>query len=293
MSGYLIKISTVVIFLIFFLPSLLFADLQTYDDEYDDAAGTPVAMSDASGEVVWRADYMPFGEEHEITGNVKNKNRFIGKEKDEETDLYYFGARYLEARTGRFIKPDPVGIREADLLNPQRLNRYSYSLNNPYRYVDPDGNIPIPLIIGAMWAITEFGLSAYDAYDTAGTVLSPKTSLKEKGVAAGLFAVGMVAPGGGYSKLDDILRTVKATRPLNKMGHAMKHLQEFQKIDPKLKAEDVAKILEHVKNTGAVKATKHGGKLYEGTVEIGKKKVKLKVVESSGGTIKTGFPETK
>jgi RHS repeat-associated protein len=106
---------------------------------HTDAAGTPVAMSDASGEVVWRADYMPFGEEHEITGNVKNKNRFIGKEKDEETDLYYFGARYLDASTGRFIKPDPVGIREADLLNPQRLNRYSYSLNNPYRYVDPDG----------------------------------------------------------------------------------------------------------------------------------------------------------
>jgi RHS repeat-associated protein len=106
---------------------------------HTDAAGTPVAMSDASGEVVWKADYMPFGEEHEISGNVKNKNRFIGKEKDEETDLYYFGARYLDARTGRFIKPDPIGIREADLLNPQRLNRYSYSLNNPYRYVDPDG----------------------------------------------------------------------------------------------------------------------------------------------------------
>jgi RHS repeat-associated protein len=83
---------------------------------HTDAAGTPVAMSDANGEVVWRADYLPFGEEHEVAGSVKNKNRFIGKEKDEETDLYYFGARYLDARTGRFIKPDPVGIRESEVF---------------------------------------------------------------------------------------------------------------------------------------------------------------------------------
>jgi RHS repeat-associated protein len=112
---------------------------------------------------------MPFGEEHEISGNLKNKNRFIGKEKDEETDLYYFGARYLDARTGRFIKPDPVGIREADLLNPQRLNRYSYSLNNPYRYVDPDGEVVIPLVIlGAIYDILtspSIGETPYNAND--------------------------------------------------------------------------------------------------------------------------------
>jgi len=71
----------------------------------------------------------------------------VGKEKDKETGLYYFRARYFDSRIGRFISIDPVGpvdektgkVNEKMLLNPQRLNRYAYGLNNPYRYVDRDG----------------------------------------------------------------------------------------------------------------------------------------------------------
>jgi RHS repeat-associated protein len=106
---------------------------------HTDAAGTPVAMTDASGTVIWRADYKPFGEEQSITLSPENNVKFVGKEKDKETGLYYFGARYMDAGIGRFTSPDPVGIREADLLDPQKLNRYNYSLNNPYRYIDLDG----------------------------------------------------------------------------------------------------------------------------------------------------------
>jgi len=102
-------------------------------------AGTPLAMTNSSGSVVWKTDYKPFGEEQSITGTIENNEKFAGKEKDKETGLYYFGARYLGPKTGRFITVDPVGITEKNLLNPQKLNRYAYSLNNPYRYVDPDG----------------------------------------------------------------------------------------------------------------------------------------------------------
>jgi RHS repeat-associated protein len=67
--------------------------------------------------------------------------------KDEETGLSYFGARYEDAKSGRFIAPDPMravdstnsGTNEKLLLDPQRLNPYAYALNNPYRYVDLDG----------------------------------------------------------------------------------------------------------------------------------------------------------
>ena len=45
----------------------------------------------------------------------------------------------MESKIGRFISPHPASIGQRDFLNPQRLNRYSYSLNNPYRYLDPDG----------------------------------------------------------------------------------------------------------------------------------------------------------
>lgn len=118
---------------------------------HTDPAGTPLAMTDSTGKVVWKADYRPFGEEQSVTQTQTNDKRFIGKEKDEETGLSYFGARYENAKIGRFIAPDPVRAvdpktsmtNEKLLLNPQRLNTYAYALNNPYRYMDPDGMAPI------------------------------------------------------------------------------------------------------------------------------------------------------
>jgi hypothetical protein len=85
-------------------------------------------------------------------------------------------------------------------------------------------------------------------------------------------------------------KLLKVARPLKKMGHAAKHLKDFQKIDPSLSADDVAKILEHVRQVGKSSSTSHGGKLYEAAVDIGGKSVNVKVVESAGGFIKTGFP---
>lgn len=61
-----------------------------------------------------------------------------GKERDTETGLDYFGARYMSGPEGRFISPDPVAGR---LANPQSLNRYTYALNNPLKYVDPTGMV--------------------------------------------------------------------------------------------------------------------------------------------------------
>ncbi len=114
---------------------------------HSDPAGTPAAMTDPSGNVVWQADYLPFGEENLTSGTLENDFKFVGKENDKETGLYYFGARYMEAMVGRFISPDPVGavdsntgrINGNNILNPQRLNRYGYGLNNPFKYFDPDG----------------------------------------------------------------------------------------------------------------------------------------------------------
>ncbi|MGJ5817124.1 RHS repeat-associated core domain-containing protein [Paludibaculum fermentans] len=55
-----------------------------------------------------------------------------------ETGLDYFGARYFSAAQGRFTSPDPL-MASARASNPQTWNRYAYTLNNPLRYVDPDG----------------------------------------------------------------------------------------------------------------------------------------------------------
>jgi RHS repeat-associated protein len=67
-----------------------------------------------------------------------------------ETGLDYFGARYFSGAQGRFTSTDPENA-SASLFNPQAWNAYSYALNNPYKYVDPDGEVPL-LVTGAIGA---------------------------------------------------------------------------------------------------------------------------------------------
>jgi RHS repeat-associated protein len=97
-------------------------------------------------------DYLPFGEEIQagIGGRsalydlADPKQKFTGKERDVETGLDYFGARYLSSAQGRFTSPDwsekPQAIPYADLTNPQTLNLYSYVVNNPLNRTDPLGH---------------------------------------------------------------------------------------------------------------------------------------------------------
>jgi RHS repeat-associated protein len=79
-------------------------------------------------------------------------SRFTGKERDTESGLDYFGARYLSSGLGRFMSPDPLpwphwqnGSKEDQerfagfIANPQNFNEYMYVRNNPLNSVDPDG----------------------------------------------------------------------------------------------------------------------------------------------------------
>jgi len=109
-----------------------------------DAVGNIRAVTDASGNVIERHDYLPFGDEWCGTGvcgapTAGQPRRFTGKERDRETGFDYFGARYYSGRVGRFTGVDPVYTWRENLADPQRWNRYAYGRNNPYRYVDPDG----------------------------------------------------------------------------------------------------------------------------------------------------------
>jgi RHS repeat-associated protein len=75
-------------------------------------------------------------------------SRSSGKERDAETGLDFFEARYFSSPEGRFMSPDPFNIifeakDENDfasfIAQPQNWNKYVYTLNNPLRYVDPTG----------------------------------------------------------------------------------------------------------------------------------------------------------
>jgi RHS repeat-associated protein len=65
-------------------------------------------------------------------------SRSSGKERDNETGLDFFGARYLSAAEGRFTSPDPL-LNSGRPSVPQSWNRYAYTLNNPLRFIDPTG----------------------------------------------------------------------------------------------------------------------------------------------------------
>jgi RHS repeat-associated protein len=105
---------------------------------YTDLVGSVVATADASGTVLCREVYRPFGAEHSATGSCAAL-KFNGRELDVGTGLVYYGGRYYDPLTGRFISFDTV---VGKLRNPQSFNRYAYVLNNPYKYTDPTGHEP-------------------------------------------------------------------------------------------------------------------------------------------------------
>lgn len=117
-----------------------------------DHLNTPRVVTDVQGNIISRHDYYPFGQE--IAPNIGNRTtiegysgmdsvrqKFTGYEKDEETGLDFAQARYFNSGLGRFMSVDPLGKSEK-LEDPQTWNRYSYVLNNPLRYTDPDGQAP-------------------------------------------------------------------------------------------------------------------------------------------------------
>jgi RHS repeat-associated protein len=112
-----------------------------------DNLGSPRVVTNSSAGVS-RHDFMPFGEElgasvggrttgmgFSVTDGLRQK--FTQKERDNETGLDFFEARYYSSMLGRFTSADSWAGR---MLNPQTLNSYSYVRNNPLKFVDPTGH---------------------------------------------------------------------------------------------------------------------------------------------------------
>ncbi len=109
---------------------------------HTDAIGSVRAVTDDTGAVIARYDYLPFGEPWDPQPSP-DVRQFAGKERDAETGLDYSGARYYRPQSGLFTTGDP-GHAGGDIFNPQSWNAYAYALNNPFRFVDPFGLAPCP-----------------------------------------------------------------------------------------------------------------------------------------------------
>jgi len=98
-----------------------------------DHLGTPQLLTDDTGSVVWKASYKPFGEaEVDPNPTVVNNFRFPGQYFDEETGLHYNYFRYYHPGTGRYSRPDPIGLEVS-------INLYGYVANNPGNSLDLNG----------------------------------------------------------------------------------------------------------------------------------------------------------
>nr|WP_254413838.1 RHS repeat-associated core domain-containing protein [Vibrio furnissii] len=166
---------------------------QTYQVHVDHL-GTPKALTDASGQVVWKASYSPFGKASITTQGPTFNLRFPGQYYDAETGLHYNWRRYYDPNTGRYITSDPIGLAGG-------INTYAYALSNPIGNADPTGEF-VPLLLGAYVAI-DFALSAWDAYDTFKTITSDCATSREKWISGGLFAAGIILPG-NYKALGNV-----------------------------------------------------------------------------------------
>jgi len=148
---------------------------------HPDHLGSTTLITNQTGDVVQETNYYPYGS---VIYDASSRFLYTGKELDISSGLMYYGARYYDAGLRQWVAPDPL---ISDLYNPQGLNRYSYVLNNPYKYTDPDGRIPqyvIPFAIGAAaGSLLSIGVQAPTGKIDFGRV----------GVTATSFGIGSVA----------------------------------------------------------------------------------------------------
>lgn len=102
-----------------------------------DHLGNTRAMHTQTGNIV--SDFYPFGAERIIQTGTSTNYKFTGKERDPESGLDNFGARYDSSSMGRFMSPDPIYIARHRQADPQLLNLYQYGRSNPLRFTDSTG----------------------------------------------------------------------------------------------------------------------------------------------------------
>jgi len=115
-----------------------------------DHLGSTAITANSSGNRVAELRYKAWGETRYADGTTPTTFRFTGQREDATIGLYFYNARYYDPALGRFIAPDTI-VPEPG--NPQALNRYAYTRNNPLRYTDPTGHFTEDEL--RQWGITD------------------------------------------------------------------------------------------------------------------------------------------
>ena len=124
---------------------------------HSDYLGSTSYVTDATGAVSQHVEYVPFGEVfiEELSSSAKLNTPYLfnGKELDEETGLYYYGARYYDPRISLWLSTDPMELKYPN------ISSYAYCANNPIKLIDPQGTEAVYNLNGDYLGSTKEGFT--------------------------------------------------------------------------------------------------------------------------------------
>lgn len=268
---------------------------------HNDHLGSTNVMTNQSGGLVEETKYDPWGEIK--AGGTKSKFLYTGQEKDLETGLNYYNARYYDSHIRRFTQPDDF---IQDPFNPQNLNRYSYVLNNPLRYTDPTGNyvetaLDLAFIAADLNDIKNDPINLWNwaafGGDIAGTALPAVT-----GVGLG---IKIVEHGGdvdrvisGYTKAQEVIKTVQLANQGKGANNAANAIRLSKSLAHQEQKSEVGKIIAGNGSKATFRDAVKIAKQFGGSASDWVKKTSTSVFKAADGTqvqthwvenLKTGF----
>ncbi len=148
---------------------------------HGDHLGSSNSITTRTGSVHENIEYFPYGETwvHSLIARAESLPfKFTSKELDPETGLYYHGHRYRDPRLGGWLSVEPALLSflpnndgknsqlpgRGGIYNPVNLNVYNYANNNPLCYIDPDGGVPVWVVLLGVAALTLDAKEIYDAF---------------------------------------------------------------------------------------------------------------------------------
>lgn len=161
---------------------------------HPDHLGSSSYITNLDGEVVQHIEYVPFGEVFfEERNNVWNTPYlFNAKEFDEETGLYYYGARYYDPRLSLWMSTDPMQEMYSS------ISSYTYCLNNPIIAKDTDGKLPvvvIPIIKGVVGALVDAAAQVTVSMANGNSFGQAMSNLDLTSVGASFVTSAIASPG--------------------------------------------------------------------------------------------------
>jgi len=214
-----------------------------------DGLGSIISLRDSSGTELASYQYDEWGRLTNKTGNIDQPLKFASYWYDETAGLYHLGARWYDPTLMRFVSVDP---HPGDQDDPQSLNEYLYTANNPVNRVDPDGDIWNPIESAGQWG----GNWLYThGYGDATLYLSdtnkywrfamdhPYLTGAAVGVAGGVAVYG-VSYGVEYGLYQSALRSA----PKNLLKQTKKQLIKQVKSQTKVIKEHLTKIKNNPKS---------------------------------------------